>query len=197
MNYTPWQRILQIVLISVSASCASPPVQSYKDDDARLEAGQTFHWLTPGDATSLKLEDPGIDYMASTVLVKQRPEIEDKVRPMIEEALVNEGYKLDPGGTPDLYVTFFTKSKDQEWVSSWTGSTPGVDNIPLVISPDLNRSLLTKFRDGSVYLVLYSRASRTPVWTGVDSELKQAKHLTQTDIMNGIDRLMSELRKSS
>jgi hypothetical protein len=197
MNYVKWIRVQCVVLVLTLSACATSEVQSHKEENAKITPGQTFQWLTPDVADFLKLHDPHVDYVTSFVHVMQRPEIEGNLRPMVENALIKVGYKLDTGLEPDLYVTFYAKAKDQDWVSSWNGNTPGINDVPIVVSPDYDRELLYRFREGNIYLVLYNRKSKAPVWTGVDMSLRDVKVLKYSDIQTGINRLVTELRKDT
>jgi hypothetical protein len=168
---------------------------SHKEDKARLAKGQTFRWLEPSDASSLSLRNPHIDYVTSPVQVVQRPDLEAMVRPEVEKRLVQEGYvPASLGSEPDLFVTYYFKAKDQNWVSSWSGATPGFADAPVVLAPDFDRNTLRSFRDGNVYLVLYSRALKGPAWTGLDMNLADQVSPTQADAVAAVDRMMLELK---
>lgn len=186
-----------IPALATLLACSGSPVRSYSDKDIHPAKGQSFRWLTQEDADNLKLQDPKVDYVTSSVKVEQRPAMEEKLKPEIEKSLAEQGYVKDETGQPELLVTFFAKTKDQDWVSSWKGFTPGIENVPVVIFPDFDKGLARSYRDGVVYIVLYSSRTKAPVWTGVDTGLATKQIVSEADIMASIDRLMSELKATA
>lgn len=180
-------------LASVWSSCSTSPVGTYKDTDFQVSKDQTFKWLEPSDAKGLNLDDPYIDYITSIVTIQRSSEIEDRLRPVIEQVLQQKGYRPDRSGSPDFYVTYYAQAYDQSWLSSWSGTTPSLGGVPVVISPDFDRQMLRQFQKGNVYIVLYSPRTKSPIWTGVDIRPMPERQLRPDEIVARVNEVISQL----
>lgn len=159
-------KALVLALLILWGGCSSP-TGSMRDHSVDLSKYHTYAWLNQDASIRLRLSDPNTDYVIMKwIKVTQRPELEAQVRPVIEKNLQKNGFFPALGNQkPDFYVTFYAKAKDEDWVSTWTGITPGV-NAPVIIFPDYDRSKDYQYVDGMVYLTFYDSESKKPVWSG-------------------------------
>jgi hypothetical protein len=181
----------------LACACSTGPVSSYKDTSAPLASYHTFQWLTQADADRLKLQNPKFDYLAGTARIVRRPELEARVRPEIEKRLEKDGFEASVGGTPDFYVTYYGKAKDEDWVSSWQGATLTINNVPVVIFPNFNQDYAYQFREGIIYLVIYDPKTRKPAWTGKLQSEKFGPHFESPEITAAVDQLADNFKASA
>jgi hypothetical protein len=147
-------------------ACSSGPIDR-KDSRVDLARYHTYRWVSADEAAVLHLRDPNVDGpISEPARVVTRPKLEARLRPLVEEQLKEAGYAPDRSGLPDFYVTFYGKSRNEDWVSSWSGTTPAIQHVPLVIFPDYAVDSARTYRDGVVYLTFYDRATGRPAWTG-------------------------------
>lgn len=186
-------RILFLAVLSAGVSaCASGP-DVRKDTGVDLAGYHTFRWLSESEARELRLADPVIDGPTSEpVRIITRPALEERLRPLIEARLNAEGFRASNDGNPDFFVTFYGKSKDDDWVSSWSGSTPALVHVPLVVFPHYDSSGARDFREGVVYLVIYDSHTKKPAWTGSIYRRKYPEGAFSAEV----DDLVSAFRRS-
>lgn len=182
---------------ALAAGCASGPVYSTKDPRVDLGAYHTYQWITPAEAGALRLNDPQIDFYASEVHVARDPELENKLRPVVERELRQKGYAPASSGTPDFYVTYYGQRGGGEWISTWQGSSPGIENVPVVIFPDFDRSQAFDYRDGTVYLTFYDARTKMPAWTGALYRTERVSAFDEQKASTGARQLIEDFQKSS
>jgi hypothetical protein len=143
------------------------------------------------------LNNPRIDYIAGSTRVVYVPQINQKIRSLVEQELNQNGYAPSPDSYPDFFVTFYAKKKDQDWVSSWSGTTPSVQNVPVVIFPGYERTGTRRFQEGMVYLTLYDSKTKRPSWTGSVQTLKLESDVGKPEDVAAVEKLVEELRKTT
>jgi hypothetical protein len=152
------------ILELIVSGCATTPIHSTNDPKVDISNYRTFKWLTQADAEALELENPTFEHLAGTVRVVSLPELNDKIRPLVIRDLEKNGYEESTQGIPDFYVTYYAKRKDEDWLSSWNGTTLSINNVPVVMFPGFERTKTREFRDGMVYLTFYDSKTKRPSW---------------------------------
>lgn len=202
MNSMTGRGILGFSLgIGLLLSSCSSGTTVRKDPEAKLTAYHTYNWVTQDQVNELKLTNPKIDFIAGSVRVIRKEAEEGAIKAAIDESLRKQGFVLNAGSSagarPDFYVTYYGKAKNDDWVSTWTGSTPAVGNVPLVIFPDYNRESARTFHDGVVYLTVYDAKTQKPAWTGNASSSDFERRLEGPELLAAIDRLTKSFKDSA
>jgi hypothetical protein len=163
-----FMRILGAALLLLSTfGCSSSPVGSMRDTSVDLSKYHTYAWVTQSASIQLRLSDPNVDYtILNWIRIRQRPDLESQIKPVVDQDLQKNGFFPALGDQkPDFYVTYYAKAKDEDWISTWTGITPGV-NAPVIVFPNFDRAKDFQHVDGMVYLTFYGADSKKPIWTG-------------------------------
>lgn len=169
---------------------------SLSDEDVDLRRYKSYQWLDQAKAQEFRLNDPEIDFLTEGVEIERRPELEARFCPMIDKILLNKGYVKSADGKPDFFVTYYAKAANQNWVSTWRGSTPGINNVPVVIFPEFKRELGYDYRLGNIYLVLYDPRTFSAAWTGTAADPDATKIFKEEQVVSGLKNLTDELVKS-
>lgn len=173
--------------------CTQPGAKTQSDEAVNLRNYRTYAWLTQDDARRLRLSDPKFDYMSGEVRVTQRPEVEEKLKKVIEQDLQAKGYKPTNAPNPDFYVTYYGRAKNQDWVSTWKGATPAINNVPIVAYPHLSQAEAYQYRDGTLLLVLYDPRTARSAWTGSIYHALDEKNLNEAAATVSINDLLAQL----
>ncbi len=190
--------VAAILAAWIVGSCSSSGVKSNTDAQVDLTHYKTYRWIGPDEAQTLRLDNPKIDYLSGISTIKRIPEQENVVRVQTESELGNRGYtQASVHQTPDFYVTYYLKAKDQDWVSSWSGSTPSIDNVPVVIFPGFDRAQARDFHDGIVYMTIYDAKSRQPAWTGKMDFTATSSPATESEVRAAVGQLLEGFKKSA
>jgi hypothetical protein len=189
--------LISALAVLLTVGCSSGPVSSSKDPGADLAKYHSYRWISPAEAKDLRLDNPSIEYVTGGVRIVQRPQIEDKLRPAVEKELKQNGFVPASEGAPDFFVTYYGKSKGDEWVSTWAGLAPGIDNVPVVIFPGYDRSQTRDYREGTVFLTFYDARSKNPAWTGRFQSEKLSPNIDDQKLAKSVALLISEFQKSS
>jgi hypothetical protein len=168
-----------------------------KDSEIELARYHTFQWLTQNQVRELRLEDPYTnDVTSAPVRVVIRPELESRIRPLVEADLRTQGLVSSRSTPPDFYVTYYGKAKNEDWVSSWSGITPGIWRTPVVIFPNYSLGAARDSRDNVVYLTFYDRRTKRPAWTGSIDRSNYGKSLDDATLSSEINDLTRAFQKS-
>lgn len=184
-------------LLTGFTACSTGEIESQKDPNVDMARYRTYAWLTQEDAKQLDLENPKIDYIAGAVRVVQKPEIEQKIRDVVETDLRKQGFQPAQSGNPDFYVTFYGKAKNEDWVSSWHGFTAGVQNIPIVMYPDLERASAFRYQEGTLLVVFYDPKTRRPAWTGSIFGVLSGQAVNEAQVATSLKLLIQDFKKST
>ena len=76
-----------LMLELTAAGCAAGYVHSDRDDSVKISQYKTYQWLTQSDIHPLGLDDPPIDYVTGLVTIRRNPEVEPKIREIVERNL--------------------------------------------------------------------------------------------------------------
>ena len=176
--------------------CSSSAL-SAKDSSTDLSKYRTYKWITESDADYLNLHNPNYKFPVAYMTVERKPEIEEKVRDRVEADLDNRGFTEATTESPDFYVTYYGKARDQNWVTSWSGRTPNIADVPIVIFPDLNPSQARDHIDGTVYLVFYDARTKRAAWTGRFRNSDFGPEINDSEITSAVDELVSEFQSAA
>ncbi len=183
--------------LALFPGCSSSGPIVREDTSTAFSSYRSFQWVTQNQIQELKLVDPRIDYITDQARIVERPAQEQRVKPLIEAALKKQGYVLSQEARPDFYVTYYGKAKNDDWVSTWAGSTPAVDNVPVIIFPYYSRESTRTHREGVVYLTIYDARTQKPVWTGSISNMNFEHGLDGPALSAAIDQLTREFKESA
>lgn len=147
--------------------CASGPLRDETDPEVKLTKYHSYRWLSDDEARTLKLDAPKVDYFTDSITVDRDNELDGRVHQAMDRQLQATGYRAVSEGKPDFYVSYYVKQPDDTWLSSWRGITSAINETPVVIFPDFDRSKISTYRKGQVYLVFYDARTRRPAWTGI------------------------------
>jgi uncharacterized protein YceK len=178
------------------SGCSSQTLSS-KDRNVDLSKYRTYKWISESDADYLNLHNPNYKYPIAYMTVERKPAFEEKVRARVEEDLDNRGFTEATTESPDFYVTYYGKAQDQNWVTSWSGRTPNIADVPIVIFPDLNPSQARNHIDGTVYLVFYDARTKKAAWTGKFRNEDFGQNINDTEIATAVDELVSAFQSSA
>jgi hypothetical protein len=192
-------KMIKFVVASllVLSSCAGSPVTSSTDKTANLSQYKTYQWVGQSEAAALSLERPHFRYESSLVKVNTRPDIDEKLKPMIEEQLREAGYVKSTHGKPDFLLSYYARAKNESWISTWSGTTQGQNDVPIVIFPDFNQDMSFAYRPGNIYLVLYDPHTHSAAWTGTAFGPQDTMTLKENQVEGGLKLLVAELKKDS
>jgi hypothetical protein len=187
-----------LAALAVVYACSASPIREDQDRRADRSHYQTYQWISTSDVKTLRLDDPNIDYVTGYSHIARRPDIELQLQIPVDRQLQAKGYRLAEHN-PDFYVTFYGRSKSGDWVSTWDGRAPSVNDVPVVIFPDYDRSEARRYRDGTLLLVLYDAKTTRPAWTGVMNNAYSATEpVSIAELEIGLGKLASSLpRKES
>jgi hypothetical protein len=172
-------------------------VKTTEDRASSVASYQRYSWLNQDDANQLNLKNPDIQYMAGEVHITQNPDIDNKIRPLIEKELNKQGWIKTEQEVPDVYVTYYGKTKDGQWVSTWSGSTPAVNQVPVVIFPNFRQDRAHQFREGQVFITLYDTKTKKAAWTTSVLSQKYGLQLDEKDVATAINDMLKDLPRSS
>lgn len=179
---------------SGALSCASKAVWNTSDNSVNTTQYRTYQWITPAIARDMKLSDPKLDYVIMNwINVVRRPDISAKVEEVVSADLDEKGYGRAKDGKPDFYITFYAKQKDDDWLSSWAGNTPGII-APVVIFPYYSRAQSQENLDHVVYLTVYDGKSLKPVWTGRANTKLFGDSFGEKEMVAASDRLITDFK---
>lgn len=190
-------KYIVVGLLAIVGACAGSPVSSSTDKDVKLSQYKTYQWVDQGQAAALNLERPHFKYVSSLVKVSSRPDIDEKLRPMVEESLRQAGYVKSTNGKPDFLITYYARAKNQSWVSTWSGATQGQNDVPIVIFPNLNQDMSFAYRPGNIYLTIYDPRTHTSAWTGTAYGPENTDSLKEKQVEGGIKLLVAEFKKDA
>jgi hypothetical protein len=178
--------------VAIAAGCSAPAVETRRDDQVDLSRYKTYQWLSEGDAKALKLDNPTqVDFITGYSTVKRRADLEPRLKTVVDDKLKAMGFSAALGG-PDFFVTYFGKAKDEDWVSTFNGRVPSIENVPLVMFPGFDRSAAHAYVEGTLLLVFYDPRTKSPVWTGSMSRALEGKELNLGTVTAALERILSE-----
>jgi hypothetical protein len=148
------------------ASCSWGPVSAERDPHQDLAHYKTFSWLTPEDAARFKLSNPQIKHSADITRIERKEEVDSGMRAQMEAQLQANGFTPAPGTEPDFYATFYEGTPTHEWISSWSGSTPSTNGVPLVIFPELSSKYAEPVRETTIFVAFYDAKTGRGAWSG-------------------------------
>lgn len=184
------------ILIALSA-CSETTTRTSSDKSSHLKSAQTYRWLSPDDAKALNLQNPKtMQPVYNYTTIVQRPEIEEKVRRVVEKDLQDQGYRPDLTGQPDFFVTYYSQAKNKDWISSWSGTTLSFQGAPLVAFPNFDMNKAKEFRPGMAYIVFYDPVTQRPAWSGtIVDALQQGQVNPQID--SRVQELIADFKTDS
>ncbi len=151
------------LLVGLSA-CSS--VTTTHDSRVNLAKYHTYQWVTQAESRDLNLQNPPtIDFIVGVTRITRRPDIEGQLQASVDKDMKMRGFAL-ASANPDFYVTYFGRAKDQDWVSTFEGQVPSVDNVPIIAYPGLDRAQARTYRDGTIMLVFYDAKTKAASWNG-------------------------------
>jgi hypothetical protein len=181
----------------LAGGCSTMGVDSKRDTRIDVSRYKTYQWVTNSEARQLNLDNPKqIDYMTGFAKLKQRKDVEPQLKGSIDQELKRQGYS-EVSGSPDFYVTYFGKAKDQDWISTWSGSVPSIGNIPLIMYPGFNQTVARTYRDGDLLLVFYDAKTKSPAWTGVMSGALSKQQVNLGTVTADLGQLVGEFKAST
>ncbi len=189
-------KLIAVCLLALS-SCAGSPVTSATDKTVKIGQYKTYQWVGQSEAAQLSLERPHFQYQSSLIKVNTRPDIDEKLKPLIEEQLSKAGYIKSTNGKPDFLLSYYARAKNESWISTWKGTTPGQNDVPIVIFPNFNQDMSFAYRPGNIYLVLYDPHTHSAAWTGTAFGPQDTMTLKETQVEKGLKLLVAELKKDS
>lgn len=190
--------LLSLGMAILASGCSGPTLQTEKDSNAKIADYRTYSWVTPDTVGVLRLDNPPIDYLTGGSRIVERKDIERQVMPVIDQSLGQNGFTLATSGTPDFYVTYYGKAPDEDWVSTWNGYVPSVNNVPVIMYPGYEESATRSYREGSIVIVIYDTRSRKPAWSGTILEvLKPQDEVDQNAVTASIGELMGEFKRTA
>jgi hypothetical protein len=183
-------------LVLALVGCAAPAVETTRDAAMDVAHYRTFAWIDGDAARRLRLDNPaGIDFVTGYTSIVRRPEIEPDLKASVERELHSRGF-TENAEHPDFYVTFYGKAKDEDWVSTWSGRTPSIENVPLIMYPNLDRAAARAYREGSLLLVFYDPRTRKPAWTGSIANALSGKKVDLSTVTADLGSLVAEFRRT-
>jgi hypothetical protein len=181
-------------LLSV-ASCSSAPANLGSDENVDVSKYKTYRWVSQNDVKVLRLEEPEVDFITGSSTVTSREDVVPRAREVIDRALKDVGYQQVGDGTPDFFVTFYIKAKDQDWVSTWQGATDSINSTPLVIFPGYNRDMAYRSREDDFYVTFYDPKTLRPSWTGRVVTTSPMSNPGSPEAEHAASELFKELKK--
>jgi hypothetical protein len=153
---------------------------------------KTYQWVTQPEAAYLNLQNPPtVDFVLGSSDITRRPDIEPGLISTVDQELQAKGFTLTTAN-PDFYVTIFGRAKNSDWVSTWQGSAPSVDNVPIIMYPGYDRGQARTYRDGMIVLVFYDAKTRKPAWTGVMAGVLQKRSVDLASVQKDLTQLIKD-----
>jgi len=178
------------------SACSSGPTVR-KDREINLSNYRTYQWVSQEHVEELHLLDPKINYLASTVRVTRNEADEERIKAIVDESLRKQGFGPSGGAPPDFYVTYYKQAKNEDWVSTWSGFTTSIDDVPVVIFPDYSRAGARGYREGVAYLTIYDAETQKPAWTGNLTASTFQEPLEGRELSASVDLLTESLKESA
>jgi hypothetical protein len=178
-----------------AAGCSS--VMTYEDKTVPLKEYKTYQWVGQPQVQTLDFGNPDIDYLTGNVDVIRDPEVDRRFRPVIDEKMAQAGFVPDRSGSPDFYVTYFAKAENRKWVSTWEGTTPSFDFVPVVIFPRYDQNYAYLYHDRTIYLVVYDAHTKMPAWMGSDTHLDFGGKFDTPDVTASLDKLVEDFHREA
>ena len=183
-------------LLQVGGGCAAKYPSVKQDPQADTSRYRTYRWVGEPEAQFLHLDNPNIDYLSRSSKIERRLDVEPQLKEVVNRELVTRGM-TETSGLPDFYVTYYGKTKDENWVSTWTGSTPSINNVPVIMYPDFDRASARSYLEGSLLLVFYDANSRRPAWTGTMPNVLEGKQVKLETVTARLGELVQEFKSTA
>lgn len=185
-----------IGMVVTTSGCTSNPLV-WRDPRYEVDRYRTYRWVGPAEVKELNLTRLYVEGPSSEpVRIVERPDLERRLRPLVERGFREQGLLPSGAEPPDFYVTFYGKAADEDWVSSWSGMTAALVHVPLAIFPEYDGSRAREFRDGDVYLTLYDRRSKRPAWTATVNRKRYGRFAEEERLSAEIGDLTAALKRS-
>ncbi len=181
------------------AGCGTPEVRTARTADTMDRTRMSWHWITQADVARLHLEHPPtVQGSTQPVAIRNEPGLTERVKERFERQLKRRGFLRARELNPDIYVTFYAKAKDQPWLSSWEGSTPGTGAVPLLPFPDQDPTVARRHEDGTLYVTVIDGRSLKTIYTAWVQDPEFGPQFAQSRIYPAardlVDQLSSDLR---
>lgn len=177
--------------VALIAGCSTAQVQTFRTPQNLQKAYVSWRWVNQADVARLNLEAaPGA---GETVQVKSDQDLSSRVEKLAENQLKRRGFLRARELRPNFYVTFYAKAASGDWISSWHGTAPAVQNVPLVAFPDLDREMAKQHQDGTLYLTVIDGTSLKPVWTGRVSRTDYGSSFAQQPVSEAVRDLVDQI----
>lgn len=153
---------LAALFLALAASCSSVDVRTDHDPRANLADYHTYELVSPQKLSSLQFAMPRNNANLNQPVVRN-PVLEVKLERIIDRDLKNSGFTPVEHGRPDFYVTYYTMTWDQIWVSDWGGGYYWDGGYWGWASPEVKRQ-------ASLILVFVDAKTKQPIWSGRASD---------------------------
>jgi hypothetical protein len=184
------KKVLALACLLVLTACST--VSTYTDPKADLSTYKTYRWVGESEAKLLNLgSPPTVDYVMGYSDVTRRNDLEPELKSVVDQTLHAKGFSL-AADNPDFFVTVYGRAKDSDWVSTYQGSVPSVNNVPVIMYPAYDLANARTYRDGMLVLVFYDAKTKKPAWTGVMADVLHKKDVDLASISSDLRELTQQ-----
>ncbi|MGZ3697252.1 MAG: DUF4136 domain-containing protein [Bdellovibrionota bacterium] len=191
------RRIGLTLATCLAFSCAMETVAVRQDSKADISKYKTYQWVSDADAKSLQLSNPKINYIVGASKVVRRPAIEPRIKASVDQHLQTKGFTQATLTPPDFYITYFGRAKDEDWVSTWTGTVPSIGNVPVIMYPNYDSADTRTYRDGDILIVFYDAKTKQPSWSGTVTNALNKQDVNMQTVTASLDKILVNVQPAA